>query len=298
MHLDALSKVVRLKLLSDGSCSAIVPGDAQKIPGRLQALLPVGRAALSCSGLKTVTMQFHDENPGEPCLGFDSSWMSDRSLLIPDPYCLLSNGFKTILEDFENYPLPSWRQRQPIFFWRGSTTGAKALTVTRMKSLPRYQLCATTNKLSSCVDAYFTDVVQARDSKAQTEIRHWLKDQNLFSDRVAPRTFGEQRWLIDIDGNVNSWGLLWKLFSGSCILRVSSSRQQWFHHRLVPYQHFVPVASDLHDLEAQVAWCQNNLDTCEAIAASGCELALDIIAEQGLDLVAALRNWKQLSDRS
>ena len=82
------------------------------------------------------------------------------------------------------------------------------------------------------IDARFTDVVQSFDKKAENDIRLWLKEQDLYSTRVSPRTFGEQRWLIDIDGNVNSWGLLWKLFSGSCVLRIASNRRQWFHHRL------------------------------------------------------------------
>ena len=155
---------------------------------------------------------------------------------------------------------------------------------------------AQSNKLSNWIDAKFTDVVQCRDTKAETQIRLWLKNQNLISDRVTPRTFAEHRWLIDIDGNVNSWGLLWKLFGGSCVLRVSSPRRQWFHHRLVPYQHFVPVASDLHDLEKQVAWCHANIEASEAIAIAGRALALEITAEQGLDLVKALRNWKEISD--
>ena len=273
----------------------MVPYEGPKIPGRLNALLAVGRAALSCSGINTVNFQFHDEDPEEHCLKFDTTWSGDRSLLIPDPYCLASNGFRAILRDFERVPLPPWRQRRKKLFWRGSTTGAKALTVARMASLRRYQLCKLSQTSPQWIDARFTDVVQTRDSEAETAIHRWLIDQNLYCDRVSPRTFAEQRWLIDIDGNVNSWGLLWKLFSGSCMLRVTSSRRQWFHHRLRPYEHFVPVAADLHDLEAQMDWCLTNQAACEAIASAGRRLALEIIDEQGLDLTTALQHWKQLS---
>lgn len=295
MHLNAGTRVVHLQLLADGSCSAAVPIDGPKIPGRLQALLAVGRAALSCSGLKTVALQFHDEAPDEPCLSFDGAWNSDGGLLIPDPYCLASDGFRAIWDDFERDPLPVWKERQARLFWRGATTGAKALTVPRMSQLPRYRLCALSQQLPDCVDARFTNVVQARDPEAREAIQRWLKGQDLFSERVPPRDFGQHRWLIDIDGNVNSWGLLWKLFSGSCLLRVASARRQWFHHRMVPYQHFVPVAANLNNLVEQMAWCQGNLEHCEAIAAAGRKLALEVIAEQGLDLVAALQHWKQLT---
>ncbi len=295
MHLNAGTRVIHLKLLEDGSCSATVPIDGPKIPGRLHALLAVGRAALSCSNLRSVALQFHDEEPDDPCLAFDSAWNSDGRLLIPDPYCLASDGFKAIWNDFEKDPLPPWRERRACMFWRGATTGKKALTVQRIRQLPRYALCSLSQQLPDCVDARFTNVVQTRDQEAEQAIRQWLKGQGLISERVSPRVFGQQRWLIDIDGNVNSWGLLWKLFSGSCLLRVASPRRQWFHNRMEPYQHFVPVAANLQNLEGQLAWCHDNLDQCETIAAAGRKLALDVIAEQGLDLVAALQQWRQHS---
>ena len=293
MDLSADTRVVHLQLMPDGSCSATVPIDGPKIPGRLQVLLAVGRAALSCSSIKTVALQFHDEDPDERCLSFDGAWNRDRSLLIPDPYCLASDGFRAIWCEFERDPLPPWRGRRNHLFWRGATTGAKGLTVPRMSQLLRYKLCKLSQQLPDCVDARFTNVVQARDRESVEAIQQWLKNQDLLSERVPPRVFGQQRWLIDIDGNVNSWGLLWKLFSGSCLLRVASPRRQWFHHRMVPYQHFVPVAANLNNLENQMAWCQDNLDHCEAIAAAGRKLALEVVAEQGLDLVTALQNWRR-----
>ena len=59
--------------------------------------------------------------------------------------------------------------------------------------------------------------------------------------------------IVDVDGNVNSWGLLWKLLSGSCILRVHSGRQQWFYRHLKPWNTHVLIAADLHDLPEKLA---------------------------------------------
>ena len=85
--------------------------------------------------------------------------------------------------------------------------------------------------------------------------------------------YGLHRYLIEIDGNVNSWGLLWKLLSGSCILKVESSRRQWYHHKLKPYVHIVPICSDLSNLEEQLDWCRSNPEQCEYIASAGQNLA-------------------------
>ena len=55
------------------------------------------------------------------------------------------------------------------------------------------------------VDASFTNITQYRDLKSKESIGIWLKNQKLLKERVSPRLFGEYKWLIDIDGNVNSW---------------------------------------------------------------------------------------------
>ena len=55
------------------ACKATVPLDAPNIPGRLKPILDVGRTALSFSGIQEVSLQFHDEEPEEACLSFDSA---------------------------------------------------------------------------------------------------------------------------------------------------------------------------------------------------------------------------------
>ena len=40
---------------------------------------------------------------------------------------------------------------------------------------------------------------------------------------MEPSDMALHQWIVDLDGNVNSWGLLWKLLSGSCVVRVESA---------------------------------------------------------------------------
>ena len=88
---------------------------------------------------------------------------------------------------------------------------------------------------------------------------------------------GLHRWILDIDGNVNSWGLLWKLLSGSCVLHVKSPRQQWFYRKLSPWQTHIPIERDLHDLPEKLEWCRNNPLTCAEIAHKGQQAANNVI---------------------
>ena len=95
-----------------------------------------------------------------------------------------------------------------------------------MKDLLRYKLCQLSLKLPNRVDASFTNITQYRDLKSKESIGIWLKNQKLLKERVSPRLFGEYKWLIDIDGNVNSWGLQETLQEAG--MRVESSRQHGF----------------------------------------------------------------------
>ena len=107
------------------------------------------------------------------------------------------------------------------------------------------------------------------------------------SATVNPWDAALHAWQIDIDGNVNSWGLLWKLLTGSCILRVKSPRRQWYHQRLQPWVHLIPVRADLSDLGEQLDWCSNHLRECAVIAAAGQALAKQVVHEIEDDLISA-----------
>ena len=153
----------------------------------------------------------------------------------------------------------------------------------------RYRLCAHTLRWPERLDARFTSVVQCRDGATQEAVTAELRRQGLLAAVLEPLQMAQYRWILDIDGNVNSWGLLWKLLSGSCVVRVSSARGQWFHHRLQPGRHLVPIRADLADLEQQLDWCFANPAACEAIAAAGQLLALEVLEDLGVDLLTALR---------
>ena len=122
-----------------------------------------------------------------------------------------------------------------------------------------------------------------------------LREQGILSRRVDPLHLGLHRWQVDIDGNVNSWGLLWKLLSGCCVLRVSSKRKQWYHHRLKPWEHFIPISFDLRDLVDQLKWCRENPGVCASIAHSGQILAKKVVRvleqDQKLAVEAYAKQW-------
>ena len=273
-----------------------VPADALPMAGRLDPLLRLAAAAAClppwASGRQALAIQVHDEQPREPtALRVDAPTGRARpdDGVIPDPYCLGSRGYLLFRQAYAATPPPPWRQRRPVAIWRGATTGSQAITPRRLVQNPRYRLCALSLRWPDRLDARLTSVVQCRDGAAQQAVTAELERLGLMAPVLEPLEMAQCRWIVDIDGNVNSWGLLWKLLSGSCVLRVASDRGQWFHHRLQPGHHLVPIRADLADLEQQLSWCWANPAACEAIAAAGQRLALEVLEDLGVDLLSALR---------
>ena len=60
--------------------------------------------------------------------------------LIPDFYCLASEGYVAIRNNFQE--LPRWENRLPIAIWRGSSTGTDLTPVT-LQTLKRYRRAKT-----------------------------------------------------------------------------------------------------------------------------------------------------------
>ena len=282
-----------LKVQLQGMAPPLVTADkaAQAMGGRLLPLLRVASVAAWRFGSQypqaVIALQMHDEEPGGVGIRFDAP-LEDLAPLLPDPYALGSEGYRLFREQLERQPLPPWPERLQRAFWRGATTGSQSITVRRLSANRRYQLCEYTRRYPQWLDARLTRVAQCRDAFAEQAVLEHLCERQLMAPACEPWYFGLHRFLIEIDGNVNSWGLLWKLISGSCVLRVDSPRRQWYHPLLKPYSHFVPIASDLTDLPDRLAWCFDHPDICEKIAAQGRSLALEVVQNLGRSVLMAL----------
>lgn len=64
------------------------------------------------------------------------------------------------------------------------------------------------------------------------------------------------RMVLDIDGYARTWDAwAWKARSRSVVLSQSSVWESFFSVAFSPWEHFVPLANDLTDVEEQVSWC-------------------------------------------
>lgn len=73
------------------------------------------------------------------------------------------------------------------------------------------------------------------------------------------------KYILDIDGWTNAWGLVWKLYSGSVVMKQDSIWKQWYYDDLKPFVHYIPIRNDFSDLEEKYQWCINHPDECRLI---------------------------------
>lgn len=199
--------------------------------------------------------------------------------LIPDSHFLGSGAYERERYDFRS-PL-AWRDRRPVVLWRGSTTGVRSAG---WRSLDRTRLCEFSRESRSPLelDVGFTEVVQADSPDEENAIR----DAGLMRDRVAATTYGDYRYHIDIDGNVNAWsGLYTKLLSGALVFKVASTagHTQWYYPRLEPWKHFIPVDAGLSDFDERLQWAATHDEEAAMIAQEGRRFAqsLELESEAG-----------------
>lgn len=236
--------------------------------GRWLDMLPLIAAVLMHRPIGWVSLNLGDEGhrPGlAPC---DHR---DGYTLVPDPMFLSTCGYAALARQFEAQAVP-WRDRAPLLFWRGATSG-RALDA---QALPRVQLCRAAQALGPSADVGLSTITH---DYAGDEAR--LRAEGLLRPFVPPERLDRYRLHLDIDGNTSSWpGLFTKLLSGGAVLKVESPWRQWYYDRLTPWITHVPVRADLADLADVVRELLAAPERAEAIGRAGRALALSLTAER------------------
>jgi hypothetical protein len=211
-----------------------------------------------------------------------AAWCDSRPdyFLVPDCIFVSTRGYAHAREVLTRNIMP-WKERTPVAFWRGATTGMHGGDWRRLE---RAQLCEFARRYEALgvFDVGFSSIVQMPDPQTVDEI----KASGLMRGFVPWESWGRFKYLIDIDGNSNPWSNLFqRLLTGSTVLKVESSRglQQWFYDRLRPWENYVPIAPDISDLLDKILWLQRNDQLAQAIGQAGRQLALSMTFEREVE---------------
>lgn len=211
------------------------------------------------------------------------------SVLIPDHDFVRSRGYSGLRAASAH--APPFSERPDLLLWRGATSGhgricAPAMTPETRDLNARTRLCLMLKGIEGC-DAKLSKVVQ---TAAPELVRQQLLAAGIFGGWIPPRRWLNVRYHVAIDGNTLAWSSTFtRLLMGCCVLKPESNSgyRQWYTHRLVPWEHYVPVAADLGDLVERIAWCRANPDQAAAIAERGRALAVAIEYEPEVASAAA-----------
>jgi tetratricopeptide (TPR) repeat protein len=183
---------------------------------RWMQLLPIYAAYSRCNEPQIGAVDISLGDDAGP-LGLAMCERRPEYFLIPDNSFTFWRGYRETRQTYVGRAVP-WEQRQPIAFWRGSTTGYIRDAIRGWRFLQRIRLCEVARDHPDLLDAGIT-AITVGDSAAAAEIRA----SGLLRDYVPAKQFDQYKYQIDIDGNTNSWpGLFTKFLTGSPVLKIAS----------------------------------------------------------------------------
>lgn len=154
-----------------------------------------------------------------------------------------------------------WNKKRERAVFRGSSTGIGYNAETN----PRIRLCEQFQNHPYCdvgITAWNTryrkytgdSLLKTPESSLSLSGSLTLKEQSTY------------KYIIHVEGHVQAYRLSIELAMRSVILLVESKYKLWYQDRLVPWVHYVPVQSDLSDLDKRIQWCLSHDEECKQIA--------------------------------
>ena len=155
---------------------------------------------------------------------------------------------------------PEWDTKIPKAVFRGSATGCSSEDNIRIKAA----------KISQQNKEFLDAGIVSFNRKVKKFLGKSLQviDTNVIkkSEFMTLQEKVKYKYILYLDGHVAAFRLGHELSLKSVVLIPESKYKLWFSYLLVPYEHYVPVNSNLDNLIDQIKWCIKNDDKCKKIA--------------------------------
>ncbi|XP_043927887.1 protein O-glucosyltransferase 2 [Protopterus annectens] len=146
---------------------------------------------------------------------------------------------------------PAWENKNSTAFWRG-----------RDSRKERLELVKLSRKYPELIDAAFTNFF------------FFKHDENLYGPIVKHVSFFDffkYKYQINIDGTVAAYRLPYLLAGDSVVLKQDSIYYEHFYNDLKPWQHYIPIKSNLSDLLDKIQWAKDHDEEAKKIATTAQE---------------------------
>jgi hypothetical protein len=206
---------------------------------------------------------------------------------LPDRDFFSTRGF----EDIRNFATANgvdWSRRSDRVRWRGQTNGPGGIDYSGSDALWDQSLLPRLRMVLILRNAEATDVAFA--GSYRRELATKLRSDGLIAARIPETDWINDKFALDIDGATNTWtNFLVRMHLGCCVIKVDSQYgyRQWYYDRIRPWEHFVPVRSDMSDLVEKIEWARSHDQEARAIAANGRAFARSMTFESETDYAIA-----------
>lgn len=177
----------------------------------------------------------------------------DTAICVPDIHYILNHGYeKTLLKTVdENYI--NFDDKKSICVYRGNINNGSV-----------YNFKDYENKNNMNQRSYLKSIKDRINNFDYSDDFKSIEEQIKF------------KYILDVDGWSNTWdATVWKLYSGSVLLKTTSVWKQWYYDDLKKWVHYVPVENDFSDLNEKIEWCRNNNEKCKEIIKNSRKLVIE-----------------------
>ena len=156
----------------------------------------------------------------------------------------------------------SFQTKKNVLVWRGGTTGPIAKNSGREGKNNRFDIVKRYYNTTAQIDIGFSDIYDAQ----------WTKlVGNYTRPRMTISMILNHKYVLCMEGNDLATNFIWVLASKSVPFHTYpfTCESIFWADGIHPWEHFIPVAIDGHDLGMKLNWCFQNERNCQKIGENG-----------------------------
>jgi hypothetical protein len=167
-----------------------------------------------------------------------------------------------------------YQQKKNLAIFRGAMTGRNRIADKEKRRRTEYETCLEIPRCRLVLKYSNSTTVDAKlilHPGEKVPISPSIRGTELFAaEPMSMRQLLEYKIMILMEGNDVSTGLKMALYSNSVVMMPRPTCTSWaMEELLIPYVHYVPIADDLSDVEAQVQWVLSHESASIEIARRG-----------------------------
>ncbi|KAF7296912.1 CAP10 domain-containing protein [Mycena indigotica] len=192
----------------------------------------------------------------------------------------------------------AWEDKKSQLYWRGIASGGQ-IVHSNYHNFTRFKVADLSRAHPDEIDAKITSFANELCAPEVCDRSAIVAEYGIDEMRTSKEAVYGYKYLLDVDGTTFSGRFLGLLKSGSLVFKMTLF-EEYFNGWLRPYEHYIPVASDLSDLLEKLAWAKENEAEARLIQERGREMTEQVMTDEQNDCYFSLvlLEWARLQEIS